>query len=244
MLTCELDECGRQFRRPGTRGPRPRFCSIKCRGKWSYRRPRIREYQRRYAQRPDRREVRRLVARARYATPEYRAWAAERYRRLYGDPFPDVVVPSPYTGHFWFDMARAVVGGDPEPAFRDYGYDDEVGEAVLALLEGRDMGEAVTAFRRAEYVPRHLTIRTGDWVDAGEEDKWFDGLARVESAEDEAIARDTVLERAAGYHHGDNRRRFNNNKGRQQPHRRRMKDGKGWMKHQARARGRAEELAA
>lgn len=166
---------------------------MKCKGKWAYAQPRIREYQRAYAQRPERREAARLRSRARYATEEYRTWARERWRRLFGDRFADTEIPVPYTGHRWFDMARAVVGSNPSPEYRDFGYDDEVGEAVLALLEGRDMDEAVREFRRQEYIPRHLTRRQGDYLDDEGVDRWFDRLMpTVESAEDEVVAAETI----------------------------------------------------
>lgn len=227
MLTCE--RCGEGFERPGTRGPRPRFCSIKCRGKWQYSQPHIREYQRLYAQRPDRRLVRRLAGRARYATEEYRKWARERWRRLFRDRFAGTPIPEPYYGHPWLDMARNAVNGgrDIDPAFRDFGYNDEVGEALLALLEGRDMGEAVKEFRRREFIPRHLTMWLGDWKD-GDEDRHKEDrvMPSAPSAEEEVVTAETVMTlfQSGRYDKGANRRRFGNNKGQQQPSRRRMKD--------------------
>lgn len=204
---------------------------MKCRGKWSYSQPHIREYQKQYAQRPERRLSVRLRMRARYATEEYKAWARERWRRMFGDPFRGLEIPAPYTGHRWLDMARNAVNGgrDVDPEFRDFGYNDEVGEAVLALLEGRDMDEAVKAYRVREYVPRHLTVFTSEWHDDDDE-HWREDRAMPTSpsAEEEALA---VLSVKARYSHGSNRRRFNNNRGQQQPHRRRMKDGPSWKKH-------------
>lgn len=157
-----------------------------------------------------------------------RGYFRERWRRLFGDRHADLTIPNPYTGHRWFDMARQAVNGgrDVSPEFRDYGYNDEVGEAVLALLEGRDMGEAVKEFRRNEFIPRRMTVFMGEWHN--EDDNWKPDalLPSAPSAEDEAVANEAVVSyfTPARYSAGKNRRRFGNNRGRQQPHRRRMQD--------------------
>lgn len=208
---------------------------MKCRGKWSYSQPHIREYQKQYAQRPERRLSVRLRMRARYATEEYKAWARERWRRLFRDPFSGVQIPELYTGHRWLDMAREAVSGgrDVPPEFRDFGYNDEIGEALLALLEGRDMEEAVREFRAKEFVPRHLTVFTSEWHD--DEDRQYledQNMPTSPSAEEEAVAAEAVVYRLKErFHWGKGRRRFGNNKGQQQPSRRRMKDGPSWKKH-------------
>jgi hypothetical protein len=172
------------------------------------------EYERGYYQRPEVRERYRL-----------------RWRDLYGDQYPDLEVAAPYTGHRWLEMARAVVGApDPEAPWADDRW-DEMGEAVLALLEGRDMQEAVVAYRKAEYVPRHLTIRADDWRGDEDYDEWFDTvLPATESAEEVAVAH---LEVQARFHKGSNRRRFGNNRGHQQPSERRRRRDPGWRAHAA-----------
>jgi hypothetical protein len=136
------------------------------------------------------------------------------------EPHFGMVVPSPYTGQRWLEMAREAVGApDPEAPWADDRY-DEMGEAVLALLEGRDMKEAVSAYRKSEYVPRHLTIHMGDWGDdEDQQNRWFESvMPTAPSAEDVAIAR---LEPQPLRHWGDNPRRFNKNKGQSTPSNRR-----------------------
>lgn len=64
-----------------------------------------------------------------------------------------------------------------------------MGEALLALLEGRDMEEAVSAYRKREYIPRRLTIRLGDWRDdESSQAQWFESvMPTAPSAEDEYL---------------------------------------------------------
>jgi len=253
MLTCTV--CGTEFERAKTGAP-AKTCSKKCRSRAYYlshgaigrkrrvkpdpaeQAARLRAYWREYWNRPENRERRNARHRERYATEEYREWAQERWRRLYGDPFADVVIPSPYTGHRWLEMAReAVTGGrDIDPAFRDFGMDDEIGEALLALLEGRSMDEAVKEFRAKEYVPRHLTVFTSDWHD-NEDEGWKEDryMPSVPSAEEEVVAMETVgLQVASRVNWKKNSRRgLGSHSSRTQPSRRRMKDGKSWKKHAA-----------
>jgi hypothetical protein len=122
-----------------------------------------------------------------YNDPEYR----QRQLARWGIDYPEVVVAAPYTGHRWLDMARKAVLGsknlDDSQHWAD-DYHDEMGEAVLALLEGRDMGEAVSAYRKQEYVPRRLTIRYDDWRDDEDAGSWFDRvMPTVPSAEDQYL---------------------------------------------------------
>lgn len=106
-----------------------------------------------------------------------------------------VELPRTYTGHQWLDMARAVVG-DKQTEFGWELYDrynDEMGEAVLALLEGGDPKEAVKAFRKREFIPRHMTSSISEWQ-GDEELAWKVDriIPQAPSAEDEAVARETV----------------------------------------------------
>jgi hypothetical protein len=189
-LVCEW--CSASFQRPGTRGPKPRFCSVRCRGRWAYSQPHIKAYQQSYAKRPDRRAVRALANAKLYATDKYKEWARERWRRK---NFVGVEISAPYTGHRWLDMARRAVKADLDSsAVWADDYHDEMGEAVLALLEGRDMEEAITAYRRKEYVPRRLTIHMGDWKD--DDDERREGLMPASpSAEEEVMVGHAVKSR-------------------------------------------------
>lgn len=149
---------------------------------------RKRQYQTTYYQRPEVRERYRIRW---HNDPAYRA--RQMARRRSGPPVP---IPAPYTGHRWLEMARRVVRPnrdlDSSKPWAD-DYHDEMGEAVLALLEGRDMHEAVRAFRSKEYVPRRLTARWGDFRDDDGEDRWFDRQMPTEpSAEEEVEAREAV----------------------------------------------------
>lgn len=226
MLICAV--CEKQFERRATRGPIPRFCSQPCATR-AKRTPRRVEYERNY------RRTRRANGLDLTDNKARRDYYRERWRRLYGDKFSHVTIQNPYVGHRWFDMARAAVTSrDISPEYRDFGYDDEVGEALLALLEGRDPVEAVKKYRSSEFIPRHMTIFTSEWHG---DDDWKNDrfMPSSPSAEEEVMAVVSVGAVAARYDRGKNRRRFGNNKGRQQPHRRRMKDGKSWRKHLGKA---------
>jgi len=226
LLTCKV--CSTQFERPGSRGPVPQFCSLRCKGKRDYARPGRREYERDY------RRGRRARGLDLTDNAARRDYFRERWRRLYGDPHPGLEIPTPYTGHRWLDMAREAVNGgrDVDPDYRDFGYDDEVGEALLALLEGRDPQQAVKAFRAKEFIPRHMTVFTSEWHDSDDlsyqEDKH---MPKAPSAEEEVMAGFAVITR---YHHGQNDRPKNNSmKSRTQPSRKRRQNGRSWMKHAA-----------
>lgn len=116
--------------------------------------------------------------------------------RWRNENFYGLEVAPPYSGHRWLDMARAATlrGKDLDgsaPWADDY-Y-DEMGEAVLALLEGRDMGEAVKSYRSKEYPTRKLNIHLGDWRDDDGPMRWFEAqLPTMPSAEDEYLDNDEV----------------------------------------------------
>ena len=233
MLQCET--CGQPLERRGTRGPVPRFCSVHCRQaphaarKAAY----DRVY---YAQvlRPDReRMARRRAHDHEYnRRPEVREAYRLRWRRLFGDRHPEVQLPNPYHGHPWLERARAALGLtdlDPNSRFIEDYYDD-MGEALLALMEGRDPEEAVRAYRRQEYVARHLTHHIDEWHDR-EIDPTDRLLPSAPSAEDEVMERLDRLEVKARYHAGENTYRHHT-AGKSQPSQRRRKDA-GWRKHAA-----------
>lgn len=245
MVGCVV--CGGEVKRTGSRGPIPKYCSQRCIFK-AKRTPKRIEYERQYRRnertfgkrkayefaynrRPEVRERNRQRMFMKWHTdPEWRQRELIRMRRTI---HPEIVVPEPYTGHRWLDMARKMVVGngfDGSTMWADDKY-DEMGEAVLALLEGRDMQEAVTNYRKQEYVPRNLTIHLGDWGDDEEaQTRWFEtAMPRVESAEDEAIARVYVADK---FNDVATKNRGMKHKT-QQPSRRRMKDA-GWRKHERR----------
>ena len=235
-MTLICEHCTEKFERPGRHGPVPRFCSVRCRARWdrATRTEYLRAYSRERMRRLRRSGARREYEAAYYQRPEVRERYRLRWRDLYGDPHPDVVIPAPYTGHRWLDMARAAVGADfdgSQPWADDY--HDEMGEAVLALLEGRDMKQAIVDYRKAEYVPRHLTLHDeGDWADEDGYDRWFDSvLPAAPSAEDSFFATLPNMEVQAKFHHGSSRRPYGNNKGRQEPAQRRRRRDAGWRAH-------------
>lgn len=241
LLTCEL--CEKPFLRALTGTP-ARHCSKRCRNRAYYlskrgplespqpvrKGPRSRanqkdrsEYYHEYNRRPEVMERQRVRNRAEYVPHP-------RPRKPKYDT--NVPVSSPYTGHKWLEMAREAVSSDFNPLggeWTDQKY-DEMGEALLALLEGRDPKEAVRDYRRSEFVPRHLSVHIGDWKGEDGEDveRWGSLLPSTPSAEDEAVARETVRFR---YHHGENPPVGRRRNRQQQPSRRRMKDA-GWRKHE------------
>lgn len=250
-LTCVV--CQKPFERRGTRGPIPKYCGTRCSSAVQRARPERKEYERlyrmqpsqqlkrqaygfRYNRRPEVRERNRLRMRAKWWTdPQYRAAQLERLRNYIrrANPFKDVVIPSPYTGHRWLEMARRVAQPnyvDPEAPWAE-DYNDDTGEAVLALLEGRDMKEAVKEYRRREYVSRYLTTRWSEYKNEDGESyaDWF--LPMEPSAEDEVIAVESVrvAVKSKFYRKGGMSRHLKHKT--QQPRRRRMKDGKSWLKH-------------
>lgn len=182
-----------------------------------YRRPEVRtRYNRRYS-----------------VDPRVRARQAARYDKL--NPYRKVEIPSPYTGHRWLQMAKdAVAPMVNHDSLWAEQYYDEMGEAVLALLEGRDMKQAVKDYRRKEYIPRHLTMHIGDWGDdEDQQNKFFEKIMpTVESAEDEAIANETVQfyvkskYKGVSKHAGGRGMKHKTS----QPTNRRMNNGKGWRR--------------
>ncbi len=127
-----------------------------------------------------------------------------RARRVrYPTPEPQ----APYTGHQWLEMARAAVQTSLDLSIhseaRDRYYDD-LGEALLAIMEGRDPKQAVIEYRKLEFIPRHLTSHIGDW--SGDDpdyaqECWDAVMPTAPSAEEEVVARETVL-RKVRYHGG------------------------------------------
>ena len=107
--------------------------------------------------------------------------------RVYTAPEP---LPPAYSGHRWLDMARAAVGTPTmiEGTELTDRYYDDMGEALLALMEGRDPKEAVHEYRRREYVPRRMTKHIGDWRGDDPQEAWHRWEAvmpQTQSAEDE-----------------------------------------------------------
>lgn len=171
--------------------------------------------------------------RQRYATdPEFRERELARNRAR-----PQAEITLPYSGHRWLDMARQAVVGrrsvplDDSAPWADDAFDD-MGEAVLALLEGRDMEEAIREYRKKEYVARNLTIHMGDWKsNDAEQQRYFDkSIPTVESAEDEVLAGEAVK----FYHQTKFKNVHTKNRGMKQktgqPALRRKKDA-GWRKY-------------
>lgn len=211
MLECVV--CGSEFERKGSRGPIPKYCSPEC-GREPHK-DRKREYDKnrtltpkqlfhktlygfKYSQRPEVKEKNRLRMRKQWwENTEYRERQLERFKKMARKKYvPQTPLPAPYTGHRWLDMAASVVGRqfDPTAPWAD-DYWDDMGEAVLALLEGRDMKEAVKKYRSKEYVYRRLNIHLGDWGDDEErQNRWFESLMpKTESAEEEALANEAVV---------------------------------------------------
>ena|SRR5688500_17511640 len=165
--------------------------------------------------------------------PEYRERQIERLRNLERKRVPAVEIPSPYTGHMWLDKVRSIVAPhiDSSTIWAD-DYHDDMGEALLALLEGRDPKQAVKDYRKQEYMPRYLTIRVDDWhTNEGSEAAWFEKvMPKAPSAEDEYIsAAFDWNDRGYRYHDVSTKNRGMKHKT-QQPSRRRMNNGKGWRR--------------
>ena len=203
---------------PALRSPGAKLCSKRCRNRQTYlngkgatkqrrpvgrvapKKPRVRAYDpvkaAEYQQRPEVKARNAARNRARYV-PHPRAPRQK--------PVAPPEVLNPYTGHQWLEKARAAVGSLPAVRATEWAdrKEDEMGEALLALLEGQDPVEAVKAYRRREFVPRHLTQSISEWQGSSEE-AWrvdtIDQLA-VPSAEEEVVAKETVL-RKVRYHGG------------------------------------------
>lgn len=158
-LTCET--CGGEFPRAATGKP-ARWCSGPC-----YRRSEeYRSYRRDLARRKyvpkerarlpeaERKRRRREVVRRYNASPKGRA----RWARWYAEngwngqpPVPYEPMPMPYVGHEVFaEAAKAARLGQSVAYGVDWGQNDIMGEAVLAILEGRDPDEAVRKHRAHE----------------------------------------------------------------------------------------------
>ncbi len=98
----------------------------------------------------------------RAAHPEYREREKARLRRRPSRPYalrpksqrPSRAIPDVgplHTGHEAFDLARSIVKRtDGFTILLDPLYDDLIGVAVLAWLEGRDVTSAVLDFARTE----------------------------------------------------------------------------------------------
>lgn len=207
-LTCKI--CNKQFNRRGRHGPIPKYCSASCVSKSQRLNPKRIEYERNYIRKARASGRRRQYEYNYNRRPEVRKRNAERMnfkwhndpvyreeykRKYYRIKHPEIVVSAPYTGHKWLDMAREAVQKDrfvdPLAPWSD-NYYDEMGEALLALMEGRDMREAVKEFRNKEY-PMRNAVRIGDWHESDETDRWVNEIMpTVESAEDHAIANESV----------------------------------------------------
>lgn len=251
LLVCTV--CNNKFERKGSRGPIPKYCGAKCVSVIQRSKPGRIEYEKQYYKQPIQkirkqaygfRYNRRPEVRARnrkrmflkwHTNEEYRQQQLERlrsYERV-RNPLKNVEIHNPYTGHRWLDKAREAVTQkhiDPLAPWSDDKY-DEMGEALLALLEGRDMNEAIKEFRSKEFIPRHLTKRMSDYREDRDETKWFDeALPSEPSAEDEVITRESISVLIHNNGIGPGKRSRHMKHKTQQPSRRRMKDGKSWQR--------------
>jgi hypothetical protein len=139
--------CDEPVYRTGSRGPYPKYCGQKCITK-SKRTDQRREYERLY-RRAERASGRRAAyERAYNQRPEVKARYRQRYWDIYRDPFIDIPIPSPYTGHRWLEKIRNMVGPFDQAAPWADKYNDMIGEGVLAFLEGRDPAEAIAVMRK------------------------------------------------------------------------------------------------
>lgn len=82
-------------------------------------------------------------------------------------------VPMPYVGDPVFEQARQAARVRSDYA-SDWGQNDMLGEAVLAILEGRDPDEAVKSYRRQEATHRALRANVPDMTAFG-----YDGHGRL-----------------------------------------------------------------
>lgn len=173
-----------------------------------------REYDRQRLRDPAIRAAHNERNRRKYRTPEYRAYSLARYHRSAGGYHTRVHVRHGYTGHRWFDLVRKVVGNPPsEDSVYFDKWADRMGAGVLALLEGRDVAEAVKEHNRKEYIPNNKQVYISDWQ--GENEYKQGQIGTSPSAEEEATAKlDIAPLRKTPYSHGKNRRATN----RGQPH--------------------------
>lgn len=173
VLTCE--QCSKRFPfaqwdRPGS--PPARWCSKRCRNRAGYLARRPNATDRRLRRRkpvpltPAERRQRRLATHARYNLKRVRVPATS--------PEP---MPMPYVGHAVFEQAREAARLSTDWA-SDWGQHDILGEAVLAILEGRSPDDAIRRHRAHEASIQRLTDRR--IIDVG-----FDGrkvIAQYEEA--------------------------------------------------------------
>lgn len=237
LLVCAT--CSKQFQRQNNRGTIPKYCSQSCKSKAArndkriqYDRERrrkqraagkLRSYEFAYNRRESVREKnRRRMKYKWYNDTEYRNRELIRMRVTM---YPNIATPSPFTGHRWLDMAREAVNPniDPSSQWADDYYDD-MGEALLALLEGRDMKQAVKEYRNKEYIPRRLTIRLGDFKsDESDDFRWFEKvMPTAPSAEDEYLDSQEIEYYTASRFNDVSTRRRQMPHRTQQPSRRRM----------------------
>jgi hypothetical protein len=73
-----------------------------------------------------------------------------------------VTISAPYTGHPILEEARRLAGSWYGATLYDATREDAAGEAVLAMLEGRDPAAAVRAVRAAEVAWERLTTTLPD----------------------------------------------------------------------------------
>lgn len=83
------------------------------------------------------------------------------YRDRYVPAPPVEPLPMPYVGHPLFEQARRAANLYTDYA-SDFGQNDRIGEAVVALLEGRDPKEAVSRWRRREAAHERRGVRLSD----------------------------------------------------------------------------------
>jgi hypothetical protein len=198
-------------------------------------------YEFNYNRRPEVKEKNRLRMRIKWWTdPEYRARQLQRMREFVRIRPTVVPIQEPYYGHRWLEMAREIVLGgrdlDPQSPYIDEKYDD-MGEVLLAIMEGRDPKQALKEYRSKEYNARFLDLHMGDFRDREDGSSWFDQvLPPTPSAEEEAIKRNPDWNsnfdwNSRGYRFDQvstKRKRLRHKT--QQPSRRRQKDA-GWRKY-------------
>jgi hypothetical protein len=94
----------------------------------------------------------------RAATPRVRGDRSAEYAKRASRAMPDM--PALHVGHPLFDQAREIVGRRTGSlvTLYDTSYDDHIGAVVLALVEGVDPAEALSASRRFFTSWRHADI--------------------------------------------------------------------------------------
>lgn len=193
LLTCKI--CGVEFERQGTRGPIPQFCSTRCKGVRDRARPERKEYERLYRRAERAAGKREAYERAYNQRPEIKEKQRLRYWQIYRDPFMDVEINAPYTGHRWFDMMREIVGPVPEQdaPWADK-WNDSMGEAMLAFLEGRDPREGLTKARKEYNMMEYGQVYFGELQD--KYDQWERMLPMAPDPQEDAEGASRPSERA------------------------------------------------